>query len=186
MTDQIIFYNATRPPWTDTLAVSRVGSGYRGLILISVVTVCIAAFIAFLSLAVEGRLTAGSLVVVGFIAFLLFALWGVVFLKLREAARRYESQPAAVWRVTASHVHYALGGTTIAFTLADMTSMAVSHGFVLAGFARGQCAVIPEHGLVRADTGQPAGPGELAAMFRQFAPEMPPKVVLRTAIRPRP
>lgn len=186
MTDQTVFYNETRPPWSDTLAVSRLGSGFRGLILVSVVAACIASFTAFISLAAEGRLTTGALVVVGFIAFLLFVIWGVIFIKLREAARRYESQPAAIWRVTTSQVHCTLGGTSITFTLADMSSMAVFRGFVIAAFARGQCAVIPEHGLVRADTGQPAAPGELAAMFRQFAPEMPPKVVLRKAIRQRP
>ncbi|MFC4223705.1 hypothetical protein [Lysinibacter cavernae] len=179
MNDQTIFYNETRPSWSDAIAVSRLGSGFRSLILVSIIAGCIAIFALLLPLAADRPLTASSFAVPGFIALILLILWGAVIVKLRMAAKRYESQPAGVWRVTGTQVQFTQGGTSITFTLSEMTTMAVFRGFVLASFNRGQYAAIPESGLVRAIDGQPAAPGELASMFRRFAPEVPPKAVLR-------
>lgn len=179
MNDQIIFYNETQPSWSDAVAVSRLGSGFRGLILVSIIAGCIALFAILLPLAADRPLTASAFAVPGFLAFIVLLLWGSVIVKLRMAARRYESQPVGVWRLTESQAQFTQGGTSIIFTLSEMTTMAVFRGFVLASFARGQYAAIPENGLRRADNGQPVVPGELASLFRQFAPQVSPKAVLR-------
>lgn len=181
MTNQTIFYNETRPPWSNAIAVSRLNSGFHGLILFSLVILCIGALAILPPLVTARPLAAGSITVAVFVATMLLLVWGIVFVKSCTAARRYESQPAGVWQITESQVLFSQGGTSVTFALAEMTSMAVFRGFVIASFAPGQCAVIPAEGLMRADSGQPAAPGELAAMFRQFAPELPVKSVLRMA-----